>query len=128
MTHRLLAAPCALAAALALSACGAPSGEQAGSSAAGAKKVTYLGKDSIPQDPAQRYYQQVCMACHAAGVGPELRGRELPVEAVKMFVRNGSRGMPAFPQSMIDDATLDAVARLVSTSKAAPAVPYPYAQ
>lgn len=116
----------ALGAMAALSACGSPA-TKTETGTGGAKKVTYLGKDSIPKDPAERYYKQVCLSCHAAGVGPDIRGRDLPVEAIKMFVRNGSRGMPAFPQSMIDDATLDGVAKLVSASKAEPAPPYPYA-
>lgn len=117
----------ALGSAFALSACGAPSGPP-NADAEGGKQVTYLGKESIPQDPVEQYYEQVCMSCHATGVGPEIRGRQLPAEAVKMFVRNGSRGMPAFPQSMLDDATLDGVAQLVSASQTPPAVPYPYAQ
>lgn len=117
-----------LGSALVVSACGRGDGESKTSTDGGGKRVTYLGKESIPMDPAERYYEQVCMACHATGVGPEIRGRELPAEAVKMFVRNGSRGMPAFPESMLDDATLDGVAQLVSASKTPPAVPYPYAQ
>lgn len=105
----------ALAAVFAASACG--SGE--GSPEAGASgKVTYLDKSSIPQDPAEMVFQQTCMSCHATGVGPVITGRDLPPEAVKLFVRNGSRGMPAFTESMLDDETLDAVARLVAASTA----------
>lgn len=116
----------ALGSVVALSACGSPA-PKADTGTEGGKKVTYLGKDSIPKDPVERYYKQVCLSCHANGVGPDIRGRDLPVEAIKPFVRNGSRGMPAFPQSMLDDATLDGIAKLVSASKAEPAPPYPYA-
>lgn len=117
----------ALGSSLLLSACGSPS--DTSKPAAGAQKVTYLDKTSIPNDPAEAVFQQVCMSCHAVGVGPVITGRELDVEAVKMFVRNGSRAMPAFTESMIDDATLQQVAELVSKSKApaAGAIPYPYA-
>ena len=80
--------------------------------------MTYLDKSSIPQDPAEMVFQQTCMSCHATGVGPVITGRDLPPEAVKLFVRNGSRGMPAFTESMLDDETLDAVARLVAASTA----------
>jgi hypothetical protein len=127
MTNFAMPLLVALGSAFALSACGAPS-DGLKADAEGGKKVAYLGKESIPTDPVEQYYQQVCMSCHATGVGPEIRGRQLPVDAVKLFVRNGSRGMPAFPQSMLDDATLDGVAKLVSASKTPPAVPYPYAQ
>lgn len=116
----------ALAPALMLSACN--SGADTSSSSAGGQKVTYNEKDSIPKDPAEAYYKQVCMACHATGVGPEILGRDLPVEAVKMFVRNGNRAMPAFPESMLDDAMLDAVAKMVSESKAPAVQPAPSAQ
>lgn len=116
----------ALGSVVALSACGSPA-PKTDASTGGGKKVTYLGRDSIPKDPAERYYKQICLSCHAAGVGPDIRGRHLPVETIKMFVRTGSRGMPAFPQSMLDDATLDGVAKLVSASKTEPAPPYPYA-
>lgn len=105
----------ALGALLGLAACG----EQADApTAAGAKKVSYLGKESIPQDKVHLVYQQTCMACHATGVGPVITGRDLPPEAIKMFVRNGNRAMPAFTEAMIDNETLDGVARLVSESKA----------
>lgn len=104
---------------LALSACG--TGSKSPASNAGNKtgnKVTYLGKESIPKDPAQMVFEQTCMACHATGVGPVITGRNLPVEAIKMFVRHGNRAMPAFTEAMIDNATLDRVAQLVAESKA----------
>jgi hypothetical protein len=116
----------ALGSSLLLSACGSPSET---SKPAGGLKVTYNDKTSIPKDPAEQVYQQVCMSCHAVGVGPVITGRDLPPEAIKLFVRNGNRAMPAFPESMIDNETLDRVAELVSKSKApaAGAIPYPYA-
>lgn len=79
--------------------------------------MTYQDKNSIPQDPAEQVYEQVCMGCHATGVGPVITGRDLPPEAVKLFVRNGSRAMPAFTEAMIDDETLDRVAQLVAASE-----------
>lgn len=111
----------ALGASLAVSACGSGT-DSSQTTTAGGGKVTYLGKESIPKDPAERYFQQVCLSCHATGVGPIITGRELPPEAVKQFVRTGSRGMPAFTEAMLDDETLDGIARIVATSKA-PATP-----
>ncbi|HZV19425.1 MAG TPA: cytochrome c [Sphingobium sp.] len=95
--------------------------ESSGSKANDKGKVTYLDKASIPKDPAEMVLQQTCMSCHATGVGPVITGRNLPPEAVKSFVRNGNRAMPAFTEAMIDNDTLDRVAQLVATSKASPA-------
>lgn len=105
----------AFAACLGLAACGSDSESRDSTVNA---KVTYLDKSSIPEDPAERVFQQTCMSCHATGVGPVITGRNLPPEAVKLFVRNGSRAMPAFTEAMLDDETLDAVARLVAESSA----------
>ncbi|HZU65240.1 MAG TPA: cytochrome c [Novosphingobium sp.] len=65
----------------------------------------------------QEAYDKICARCHLSGVGPELRGRALPPEYIKLIVRSGRLAMPAFPHSSIDDATLDGVARLVSAQK-----------
>ncbi len=108
----------AVSAVLVLSACG-PGAESPKAGANG--KLTYLDKTSIPKDPAQMVFEQTCMSCHATGVGPIITGRDLPPDAVKMFVRNGNGAMPAFTEAMIDNETLDRVAQLVATSKAPPA-------
>lgn len=111
---RILPALAPALALVALSACSKPTETPA----TGGLKVTYLGKESIPKDEAQMVFQQTCMGCHATGVGPVITGRELPPEAIKQFVRNGNRAMPAFTQATIDDETLDRVAQLVFESKA----------
>lgn len=106
--------------ALLLSACGGNgSATRNANKNDGPLKVTYFEKDSIAADPVTRYFQQTCLSCHATGVGPVITGRNLPPDVVKAFVRNGSRAMPAFPHTMIDDATLDGIAKLVSESTAA---------
>lgn len=86
-----------------------------------------LPADAEPTAPArspsgqwpspQVLWEKTCSRCHLTGVGPELRGRGLPPEYIRSVVRNGMLAMPAFPHSAIDDASLDGVARLVSTSK-----------
>ena len=62
-------------------------------------------------------YQKVCSRCHLSGVGPELRGRNLPPAYIKAIARNGLRAMPAFMDSALDDATLEQVAALIAASK-----------
>jgi mono/diheme cytochrome c family protein len=70
-----------------------------------------LAAEPVPQgspgwkDGAE-VYADVCAHCHETGVGPTLRGRGLPAEYFKIFVRNGSRAMPAFRASEIDDTAL----------------------
>lgn len=59
-------------------------------------------------------YTKVCAYCHDQGVAPVLRGRQLPVPLVNLFVRNGNRSMPAFRSSEIDDATLAILADYIS--------------
>ncbi|MBF9153091.1 c-type cytochrome [Novosphingobium jiangmenense] len=87
-----------------------------------------LPASAAPEAPALRapagkwptpqvLWEKTCARCHTTGVGPELRGRALPPEYVASVVRNGMMAMPAFPHTSIDDASLDGVARLVSTSK-----------
>lgn len=66
---------------------------------------------------SQEAYEKNCARCHLTGVGPELRGRALPPEYIRLIARNGNLAMPAFPHSAIDDATLDGVARLIAASK-----------
>jgi mono/diheme cytochrome c family protein len=74
------------------------------------------------EDPAhwqsgKHLYEKVCGHCHKpeVGVGTPIEGRELPPEYVKYIVRNGFNGMPAFPASYIDDASLELVAKYIGT-------------
>jgi mono/diheme cytochrome c family protein len=77
----------------------------------GAIAVRGLATEAAPQPNAgwkdgAEVYAKVCAHCHEAGVGPVLRGRGLPAEFFKIFVRNGNRAMPAFRAAEIDDAAL----------------------
>ncbi|MCP8467110.1 cytochrome c [Pseudomonas sp. ZM23] len=65
-------------------------------------------------------YAKVCGHCHEAGVGPVIKGRQLPVEYISAIVRHGFRAMPAFPAAYIDDDALKSVAQYIQQS-AAPA-------
>ncbi|MEO7560914.1 MAG: cytochrome c [Nitrosospira sp.] len=78
---------------------------------------------AAPQDvPARGFvwkdgaevYAKVCGYCHDAQVGPQIRGRSLPVTYIRAVVRNGNRAMPAFRPSEIDDESLVKLAEYIS--------------
>ena len=71
--------------------------------------------------PPEKVYSVTCGYCHGKNVGPIIKGRELPPEAVKMMVRHGMGGMPAFRPTEITDAELDGLATYISQSEADPA-------
>ena len=66
------------------------------------------------RDGAQ-VYANVCGHCHESGVGPAILGRQLPTILVTTVVRRGSRAMPAFRPSEIDDEALARVADFVAS-------------
>lgn len=70
-------------------------------------------------------YDKVCGHCHdpSVGVGTVIQGRGLPVEYVTFIVRNGINGMPAFPASYIDDASIAQVAEYLASLPAPKAQP-----
>jgi mono/diheme cytochrome c family protein len=70
--------------------------------------------------PPEVIYAKTCGYCHGANVGPVIRGRALPVDAIKLMVRSGPNGMPAFRQTEITKSELDALAKWISASKADP--------
>lgn len=72
---------------------------------------------AIPADGV-RVYDKVCRYCHETGVGPVLKGRQLPPEYVQRVVRLGNRAMPSFRATEIDDANLAEVAKLIASSTA----------
>ena len=59
---------------------------------------------------AQQVWADTCSYCHSNGIGPELRGRQLPPAMVQAFARYGVRQMPAFRESEISDAELATLA------------------
>lgn len=69
---------------------------------------------------AEVVYAQACGYCHGRNVGPVIRGRALPVAAIKTIVRKGQNAMPAFRPTEITPVELDAVAKWVSASKPDP--------
>ncbi len=63
-------------------------------------------------------YAKICAYCHEAHVGPQIRNRELPTAYIRAVVRNGSRAMPAFRPSEIDDESLVKLADFISKKEA----------
>lgn len=61
-------------------------------------------------------YEKICQHCHEAGVGPTIKGRQLPTQYIERVVRYGNRAMPSFRSSEIDALALREVARLISDS------------
>lgn len=78
---------------------------------------------AVAQEPAnigkgRQYFEKVCAKCHETGVGPVLKGRDLPEATYIIIARLGRNAMPAFRITDIDDDTLIAVAKyLASTPK-----------
>ena len=63
-------------------------------------------------------YTKVCALCHDTKIAPILRGRELDPLYIQLIVRNGSRAMPAFRSSEIDDQSLGKLAEYISKTAA----------
>lgn len=68
-----------------------------------------------------RVFSQHCYQCHpggAAGLGPAINDKPLPVSLIKTQVRKGLGTMPAFSKEMISDEELDGVARYLKGLRA----------
>lgn len=78
-----------------------------------------LGQPQSERAP-EEIYAKTCGYCHGKNVGPVIRGRALPAEAITMIVRHGQNGMPAFRQTEITKSELDKLATWISVSKADP--------
>ena len=63
-------------------------------------------------------YAKICALCHETTVGPTIRGRGLDPTYIQLIVRHGSRAMPAFRASEIDDQSLEKLAEYVSKAEA----------
>lgn len=69
----------------------------------------------------QVLFAKTCAYCHdlsqVVGVGPEILGRQLPVEVISFMVRRGKGAMPAFPESQISPSELAALASMIRDSE-----------
>ncbi|WP_408598471.1 c-type cytochrome [Pseudomonas sp. PLMAX] len=66
---------------------------------------------------AEKTFSETCGYCHITGVGPALKGRNLPPEIFIYFARHGNQGMPAFRPSDISDEDLNILAEYLSKSE-----------
>lgn len=78
-----------------------------------------LGEYLAERSP-QKVYRDTCGYCHGVNIGPIIRGRGLPADAVKAMVRTGYGPMPAFRPSEISPSELDALAAWIEVSEADP--------
>jgi mono/diheme cytochrome c family protein len=76
-----------------------------------------LGQPQGERSP-EVVYAKTCGYCHGKNVGPVIRGRALPADAIKTIVRHGQNGMPAFRPTEITQSELDKLAAWISASKA----------
>lgn len=84
-----------------------------------AQAAQRLGEVQAQRSPEQ-VYAAVCGYCHGRNVGPVIRGRGLPAEAVEYQVRHGQNAMPAFRPTEITPAELKALAAWIQSSAADP--------
>ena len=83
-----------------------------------------------PRSP-EKVFADTCVYCHGHFIAPglpviqDIRGRNLPPELIKQYVRNGMGVMPAFRHTEISDRELTALANWIQTSKAPPPPPMP---
>ncbi|KAB0265574.1 c-type cytochrome [Microvirga brassicacearum] len=71
----------------------------------------------------EQVYVKVCGHCHESGVGPVLKGRGLPAEALAPITRHGLSAMPAFRAAEIDDQALQALGDYLAQTPAPKAAP-----
>lgn len=48
-----------------------------------------------PAEHGQELFAEKCAGCHETGIGPELQGSGIPIEAARTQIENGGGGMPA---------------------------------
>lgn len=66
----------------------------------------------------EQVYVKVCGYCHETGVGPVLKGRDLPAETFVLMARHGLSAMPAFRAAEIDDGALRALSEYLAKAPA----------
>jgi mono/diheme cytochrome c family protein len=78
-----------------------------------------LGQPQGERAP-EEIYAKTCGYCHGKNIGPVIRGRALPADAIKTIVRHGQNGMPAFRPTEITNSELEKLGQWISASKADP--------
>ena len=94
-----------------------------GLATAGLALVSAIGPSPIAAQSAgqwqgpEQIWEASCAYCHGTTHAPELRGRRVPAEMVRRFIRRGAPGMPAFHFSEISDLELKVLAEWIEMSK-----------
>lgn len=60
----------------------------------------------------ERVYTRECSLCHPrgeAGLAPAINNKPLPAFLIRFQIRHGLGAMPAFPESELSDAEVDAI-------------------
>ena len=60
----------------------------------------------------EQLFMEQCHHCHpggAAGLGPAINNKPLPGAAMHLQIRKGMGTMPAFPESLLANAEVDAI-------------------
>lgn len=73
-------------------------------------------EDSGKLSSGENAYIKICGLCHDIGIGPDLKGRQLPPEYISYVVRHGLRAMPAFPEPYISDEDLQYLGQYIQQS------------
>jgi cytochrome c5 len=79
----------------------------------------FAARGADPQRDANRVYDITCHYCHDNGIGPVLKGAQLPAERIRLAVRQGHLAMPAFAPSYVSDAELAALIEMLAQPVAA---------
>jgi cytochrome c551 len=65
-----------------------------------------------PVQRGQQVYEDNCASCHETGVGPELAGAGISIDAARAQIENGGGGMPA---NIVQGQDLDDVLAYLQT-------------
>jgi mono/diheme cytochrome c family protein len=85
------------------------------------RRGALVGRPVVPDTAAERRGERLffrhCSRCHPggeAGLGPALNDKPLPEGAVETQIRAGVGSMPAFPDRVLDDEQVSAIADYVT--------------
>lgn len=106
----------AFALVIALGACG-------GAEHRGPPQGPEVRPDNPEEARGERLFHRFCYQCHpggGAGLGPALNDKPLPELAIKEQIRRGVGEMPGFPESILSEGDVDAIADYVDDLRHTP--------
>ena len=82
--------------------------------------IGFASMSSASEKGKQLFVKNGCWQCHGfvgqGGItGPALAPEVMPLEAMKNFVRNASRSMPAYKEAILSDADLTEIHAYLSS-------------